>query len=552
MSKYKLISLIVSTTLVTGVAIGASALNSNHNNSNISNTILLSAPANNKNEAVVINTNKSPLVLYKNADSNSNIVSYISVGEMLNVQSSGSDFYKVQVEETGATGYIPINDLQMITSGVNSPLKTINKEGNVINVDSIVHLRANATMNSNILTDLKNGTSLNILGKQGSWYKVEVNGTTGFLYQSYVGETNITISNSTTKTTSSNVTSNVATNSNSKNSSVGSLAYDLQDANASSSAKAKPLTTTELMPYLGTWTVGQSVASLGGGSAYGSDGIPNLPGKTFTINKNFINYFGKEIPISNYYLSKQNTVGGTAYGQGGIVPNTKGTNPLNVDHDGYVLLLSGVSGQNNPTLSDLNNGESAVSFIISGKNLIVDDAGTFFTATNTSSNYSNAPYSANNKQANPATTSTTSSNANNTSSSNSTNKQNTNIANKTSESAPTLASLYGTWAPTKIVGGIPNDESTFKLSDIKSNVVINSNGLTFKSENAIIPAGDLTINKISNAEFKENYFVGLSSMGVNSSSVYYLNGPNGLQFYITSPNTIVINLGSKFVEFTRQ
>ena len=383
MSKYKLISLITGAVIVTGVAMGAGTLSHKiiNNSSKMSNTILLAQVSNNTDKAVVINTNKSPLVLYKGADSNASVLSYISVGEMLNVQSEGSDFYKVQVEETGATGYISVNNLQMITSGVNDAYTSIGKKGIVINVDSKVHLRANATINSSILIDLKNSTSINILGKQGSWYKVSVEGTIGYLYQSYVGESNV--ATATTNTTSNSL-NKATTISNSKDakSNTSTSSAKLNDSKVSSKLMGTPLSSSQLSKFIGTWTVGKSVAYLGGGTAYGSDGIKNIPGKQFTINENSINYFGDTSNISDYYITKQNTLDG-AYGNPGIVSDVKGANPLNIDKDGNVMLLSAVSGKT-PTVADLNDG-SKTSFIVSGNNLIVDDAGSFFVATKDSS-----------------------------------------------------------------------------------------------------------------------------------------------------------------------
>ena len=383
MSKYKLISLITGAVIVTGVAMGAGTLSHKtiNNSSKISNTVLLTQASNNTNKAVVINTNKSPLVLYKGADSNASVLSYISVGEMLNVQSEGSDFYKVQVEETGATGYISVNNLQMITSGVNDAYTSIGKKGMVINVDSKVHLRANATISSNIITDLKNSTSINILGKQGSWYKVTVEGTIGYLYQSYVGESNVAIATTSATSNSLNKATSVSSSKDAK-SNTSTDSAKINGSKASSKLMATALSSSQLSKFIGTWTVGKSVAYLGGGTAYGSDGIKNIPGKQFTINENSINYFGDTSNVSDYYITKQNTLDG-AYGNPGIVSDVKGANPLNIDKDGNVMLLSAVSGKT-PTVADLNDG-SKTSFIVSGNNLIVDDAGSFFVATKDSS-----------------------------------------------------------------------------------------------------------------------------------------------------------------------
>ena len=112
---------------------------------------------------------------------------------MLTILSSGENFYKVKVQETGSVGYISDNNLQIITSGVNDPYNTVNKKGYIINVSSKVNLRENATMSSNILTKLTNNTKINVLGQQGQWYKVSYEGIVGYIYQEYIGLTNINL-----------------------------------------------------------------------------------------------------------------------------------------------------------------------------------------------------------------------------------------------------------------------------------------------------------------------------------------------------------------------
>ena len=202
MLKHKITGVIMGTLMLSGVVIGASSINNTkitNDNTKVVNKVLLSAPSSLVGErAVVVNTDNSPLVLYSNASGSSNITSYISVGEMLTIESSGDNFYKVKVQETGAVGYISAHNLQIITSGVNDAFKSINKEGYIINVSSVVNLRANATMSSNILAKLSNNTKINVLGKQGQWYKVNCNGTVGYIYQEYIG-----LSNQAIKSTSS-------------------------------------------------------------------------------------------------------------------------------------------------------------------------------------------------------------------------------------------------------------------------------------------------------------------------------------------------------------
>ncbi|WP_066869714.1 SH3 domain-containing protein [Clostridium mediterraneense] len=180
MLKHKIIGIIMGTLMISGVMIGTSSISNTkitNDNTKVVNKVLLSAPSSANERAVVVNTDNSPLVLYSSADSNSSITSYISVGEMLTILNSGNNFYKVKVQETGVIGYISAHNLQIITSGVNEQYSGVNKKGYIINVSSVVNLRTNATMSSNVLAKLSNNTKINVLGKQGEWYKVDCNGT---------------------------------------------------------------------------------------------------------------------------------------------------------------------------------------------------------------------------------------------------------------------------------------------------------------------------------------------------------------------------------------
>ncbi len=190
MLKHKITSIIMGALMLSGIVLSGSTIHNvkiTNDNTKVVNKVLLSAPSSVSERAVVINTDNSPLVLYSNVNSNSTITSYISVGEMLTILSSGDNFYKVKVQETGAIGYISAHNLQIITSGVNDQYNAINKQGYIINVSSRVNLRANATMSSNVLAKLSNNTKINVLGKQGQWYKVSCNGTVGYIYQEYIG-----------------------------------------------------------------------------------------------------------------------------------------------------------------------------------------------------------------------------------------------------------------------------------------------------------------------------------------------------------------------------
>lgn len=243
MKKKALMGLIATATL--GSAMVTPAIISNQNISHDVNNILM---VNNDtsaitNEAVVINGNSS-MKLY-GLSNGSGIVSNLSTGEMLTILGQAQKGYcKVRVQATGAIGYINTANMQNILNGTNTALIILSENGQVINVSSNVRLRSNPSINASIIGHLTNGTNLNILGKQGQWYKVEVDGQTGFIYGEYISAngSNVANSNSQSSTTSNSSSqgstselSNSNTSSNLTTSSIGASATS--NANSSSHAK---------------------------------------------------------------------------------------------------------------------------------------------------------------------------------------------------------------------------------------------------------------------------------------------------------------------------
>ena len=215
MKRNKLVSIIessVKSKVLVGVLaaslIGASGMmlasggNLSNNNFSVNKTVLAGTLNNKGNKACVINGDDN-LVLYATAN-HSNIQSYVSVGEMLTINSYDNGYYNVTVQETGATGYISSSDMQKIVSGVGDSLTSLGGTAYTTNVSTVVNLREEATMNSTSLAMLKNNTSVSLLAKQGDWYKVDVNGTIGYIYGEYIALSN----------TGSNTTNNISASSN--------------------------------------------------------------------------------------------------------------------------------------------------------------------------------------------------------------------------------------------------------------------------------------------------------------------------------------------------
>lgn len=254
MKRNKLVSIIessVKSKVLVGVLaaslIGASGMmlasGGNLSNNNFSvNKIMLAGTLNNKgNKACVINGDDN-LVLYATAN-HSNIQSYVSVGEMLTINSYDNGYYNVTVQETGATGYISSSDMQKIVSGVGDSLTSLSGTAYTTNVSTMVNLREEATMNSTSLAMLKNNTSASLLAKQGNWYKVDVNGTIGYIYGEYIALTNTNSSAINNTSSSFNNKSKIigTVSSNSKNSSIKVTSSHSNVNKKTTSNKNKPI-----------------------------------------------------------------------------------------------------------------------------------------------------------------------------------------------------------------------------------------------------------------------------------------------------------------------
>ncbi len=233
MKKTQLTSLLLGIGLLSGIGLGASHIPS----SNVSNSKNVRLLSNNSNYACVVNGNGNLSLTNKNGQ----VIGYVSVGEMLTLKQSSNDKTLVTVHETGMTGYLKNSNIKDITSAVGQDLIKMNKQGYVINVSTTLHVRANATMNSEILTNLSNNTSLAITGKVGNWYKVNVNGVNGYIFDEYISEgsniqsNNVTTSNNT-KETSIAKTNKVVSNTTSNN--VNNTANNKKNSNIQNSVSS--------------------------------------------------------------------------------------------------------------------------------------------------------------------------------------------------------------------------------------------------------------------------------------------------------------------------
>lgn len=267
--------------------------NLSSNNLTVNKTMLARTINNSGNKACVINGNDN-LVLYTTSSA-SNIESYISVGEMLTINSYSNGYYNVTVQETGVTGYIASSNMQKIVSGVGYSLTSLSGTAYITNVSTRVNLREEATMNSAILTKLKNNSEVTLLEKQGDWYKVEINGTTGYIYEEYIvlPNANSTIVNNSSKTSSQNTSKVVkATSSNNSKSSNSTTKV--------TSSKSSSL----YSPYFGSWTINKNpVAAIEDGIGDGSSSFP----ETIFLNKSEFIYGNQVIKNPVYKVVSESS-----------------------------------------------------------------------------------------------------------------------------------------------------------------------------------------------------------------------------------------------------
>ncbi|MGL5068814.1 MAG: SH3 domain-containing protein [Sarcina sp.] len=186
---------------------------SHHSNkTKIENTVLL---AQRNVTGTVCNLDGYPyLHVRAQGDEYSNILKDLPSGTQVNVLGEAGGWYHINVD--GVTGWVYSNYLSVngSTPGQNTHVSVAysNQYGTVGNLDGYphLHMRSNGTTGAPIIKDLANGTKVQILGEDGGWYRINVSGTTGWVYSLYINKdgsgnvssnTNIT-SNQTIKTSS--------------------------------------------------------------------------------------------------------------------------------------------------------------------------------------------------------------------------------------------------------------------------------------------------------------------------------------------------------------
>ncbi|WP_368247767.1 SH3 domain-containing protein [Clostridium perfringens] len=118
---------------------------------------------------------------------NGEILGYANPFTMLQILNMNGKTVEV-ITQSGLRGYVDANEFTLVESAVNDKLIEKNIEGHVTNVSTVLNLRKEPRIGAEIINRLLNNTKVNILGKQGSWYKIELNGQKGYVYGMFLNE----------------------------------------------------------------------------------------------------------------------------------------------------------------------------------------------------------------------------------------------------------------------------------------------------------------------------------------------------------------------------
>ena len=126
---------------------------------------------------------------------NGEILGYANPFTMLQILNTNESTVEV-ITQNGLRGYLNSDEFTLVDSAINDKLIEKNMEGHVTNVSTVLNLRKEPRIGSEIINRLTNNTKVNIIGKQGSWYKIEVNGQKGYVYGMFLNEGTIKDKNS--------------------------------------------------------------------------------------------------------------------------------------------------------------------------------------------------------------------------------------------------------------------------------------------------------------------------------------------------------------------
>ena len=146
----------------------------NHSRNN-KNNIRSFAVESSSHKGKVINVDTN-LRVRKGPSTSDSIIGYLRNGQIFDILGRDGSWYKIKYE--GKSGYIHKDYVKELNNDV--------EKGKVVNITSVLTLRKEGSTKSKSIGYLRNGQTFDILGREGSWYKIKVDGKVGYVYGEYV------------------------------------------------------------------------------------------------------------------------------------------------------------------------------------------------------------------------------------------------------------------------------------------------------------------------------------------------------------------------------
>lgn len=153
-----------------------------------------------------------------------NIIKQVGDWYEINYNGQIAYIYSAYVNTNNSSGNSNSNSSSNNSNNNNTPVPSTAYEGTVCNLSYGVnlHVRSGAGLDYNIIADLSEGATVNIIKKVGSWYEINYNGQVAYVYAYYVSPSNNDGNNN-----NSNSNNNNSNNNNGSKSTTGNNPYHL-------------------------------------------------------------------------------------------------------------------------------------------------------------------------------------------------------------------------------------------------------------------------------------------------------------------------------------
>ena len=121
----------------------------------------------------------STLRIRESASTDSSVIGTMRNGNTFDIISKSGNWY--QIKYNGITGYVHGDYVKEVTAS-----SAVSTKGKVYNVATNLRVRSGASTDSSILGYLTNNTEVNIVGTEGSWYKIQYNSGYGYVSKDYI------------------------------------------------------------------------------------------------------------------------------------------------------------------------------------------------------------------------------------------------------------------------------------------------------------------------------------------------------------------------------